>query len=118
MADENATKFRPGQDITYRATEDVLARHLVEISGDTAVKHAAAGSLKVAGVALFDAEAGEAPVVASGGVRRLIAAGAIAAGDRVAAAANGLVATATTATIGLAIAAATDGAEALIKIDK
>lgn len=110
--------FRPGQDVTFRTTADVRGGRLVEITGDTAVAEAAAGSTKVAGVALFDAASGVATTVASAGMHPLIATGAIAAGDRVAAAANGTVATGTTATIGLCISGAAGGGVALIKLDK
>lgn len=118
MAETYTAKFRPGQDVTYRASADVRAGRLVEITGDTAVAEAAAGSLKTVGVSGHSAKAGELVRVQSGGVHRPIATGAIAAGARVAAAAGGTVATATEATIGTAIAAAANGAQALIKLDK
>jgi len=120
MADpkQYTPKFRPGQDVGYRATADVRAGRIVEVTGDTAVAEAAAGSTKTVGIAATTVKAGELLLVMSGGVQRPLASGAIAAGDRVAAAAGGTVATATTATIGTAIAAAANGAQALIKLDK
>lgn len=120
MADpkQYTPKFRPGQDVTYRATADIRAGRVVEVTGDTAVAEAGAASTKTVGVALFAVKSGELVTVGSAGVQRLIASGPVAAGDRVAAGAAGTVATGTTATIGTAIAAAANGAPALIKLDK
>lgn len=120
MADpkQYTPKFRPGQDVSYRATADIRAGRVVEVTGDTAVAEAAAGSTKTVGVSAFAVKAGELVTVLSGGVQRPLAAGNIAAGDRVAAGAAGTVATGTTATIGTAIAAAANGAQALVKLDK
>lgn len=101
--------FTPGLDVTFTATAPVTGGRLVEITGDRSVAHATADSAKVAGIAAFDAATGELVTVHSGGVQRPIADGAIAAGDRVAAAADGKVATGTTNTIGLALAEAADG---------
>lgn len=101
--------FTPGASVTFTATAAVTGGRLVEITGDREVEHAAASSTKVAGIAGFDAAEGELVTVYSGGVQRPIASGDIAAGDRVAAAADGKVVTATTGTIGLALASAADG---------
>lgn len=107
--------FNPGTAVTFTASADVTGGRLVEITGDRTVAHAAAASTKVAGVAGFDAAEGELVTVYSGGVQRPIAAGAIAAGDRVAAAADGKVATAETGTFGVALAAAADGETAQVR---
>jgi predicted RecA/RadA family phage recombinase len=109
--------FAPGRDVTYTAAAPVTAGQVVEITTDRTVGPAGAASTKYVGVALFDAAAGDLVTVQSGGVHRLLASVSIAAGDRVAAAANGEVATGATASIGTAIAAAASGALALIKLD-
>jgi predicted RecA/RadA family phage recombinase len=109
--------YRPGKDVTYTASAPVTGGQVVEITTDKSVGPAGAASTKYVGVALFDAPAGAPVTVESGGVQRPTASGAIAAGDRVQCAANGLVSTGTTAPIGTAIAAAADGAVALIKLD-
>ena len=101
--------FDPGAAVTYATSADVTGGRLVEITGDRTVAHAGADSTKVVGVAARDTKSGDSVTVYSGGVQRPIAAGAVAAGDRVAAAADGKVATALTGTIGIALAAAEDG---------
>lgn len=103
--------------LSYRATTTVVGGQVVVITGDYAAGVGAAASTKLAGVAGCDAEIGALFPVESGGVQRPKAAGAIAAGDRVAIAANGRVATATEATIGTALAAAADGVPADIRFD-
>lgn len=110
--------FRPGQDVTYTASAALTGGQVVEVTTDRNVGPAGAASTKYVGVALFDAAVGDSVTVASGGIHRLTASGAIAAGDRVQAAANGQVATGATAPIGTAIAAAASGAVALIKLDR
>lgn len=113
-----APRFKPGKDITFRATTAVVAGQVVELTGDYAAGVPTAGaSTKVLGVALFDAAIGESFTVSSGGVQRPIADGAIAAGDRVAVSTTGRVKTGATATIGTAFAAAVDGAKADIRFD-
>lgn len=109
--------FTPGAAITYSAGEAITGGQLVEITGDRVIAPAEAGSAKVVGVAAFDAAIGDDVTVFTGGVQRPLATGAIAAGDRVAAAAAGTVTTAEEDTIGLALAAASDGALAQIKFD-
>lgn len=109
--------FKPGSAITYSASAEVAGGQVVEVSGDRTVAPAAAGSLKVVGVAGFAAAVGDQVTVYSGGVQRPVASGAVAAGDRVAAAADGKVATATEGTIGVALAAAADDAPVQIKFE-
>lgn len=107
--------FNPGTAVTFTASDDLIGGRLVEITGDRSVAHAAVGSGKVAGVAGFNTAAGELVTVYSGGVQLPTASGAIAAGDRVAAAADGKVSTAETGTIGVALAAAADGETAQVR---
>lgn len=113
MADY-APRFTPGKDTTYTASADIVGGQIVEVTGDRLVGPAAAGSVKAAGVALYDAKAGEQVTVQRGGTQRLLVAtgGSVAAGDRVAIGALGTVVTATTATVGLVIKGAAAGARA------
>lgn len=112
-----APRQEPGTHRTQRATTTIVAGQAVAITGDNAVGVAGAASTKFAGVALFDAAVGERVTAQSNGVHRLKAAGPVAAGDRVATAANGAVATATTATIGLCTKGAADGGLADIDLN-
>lgn len=101
--------FKPGQSITYRTSAAVIGGRLVEITGDREVAHAAADSAKVVGIAAWSAGIGEEVTVHSGGVLPVLASGAVAAGDRVSAAANGKGATAVAgAEIGVALTSGTD----------
>lgn len=109
--------FKPGTAVTFTTTAAVKGGQVVEITGDRAVAPAGAASKKVAGVAGFDAIAGQSVTVHSGGIQRPTASGAIAAGARVAAAGGGKVAAATTDTIGLALAAAADGETVQVRFD-
>lgn len=112
-----APLFTPGKDLTYTAAADVAGGQVVEIVGDRLVGPAGAASVKVVGVALFDAKAGKDVTVTRGGTQRLVATGAIAAGDRVATGAAGTVATGTTAVIGLCIKGAASGQRAQINVN-
>jgi len=118
MADY-APLFQPGHAISLTASAAVTGGQLVEITTDNSVQPAGAASAKVVGVALFDGAVGDLVSVQSAGVQRLTAASAIAAGDSVAAAANGQVATAgANPVVGIAIAAAAAGATALVKLNR
>jgi len=82
--------------VTMTAAAAITAGRLVEIAGNRTVQHAGALSLKVCGVALEGTDFVGVPdkiAVKSGGVFLLTATGAITAGDKVAAAANGTVST-------------------------
>jgi predicted RecA/RadA family phage recombinase len=115
-----APLFTPGKDITYTASADITAGQVVEVTGDRLVGPAAAASKKVAGVALFDAKAGQNVTVTRGGTQRLLvsSAGAVAAGDLVAPAAAGTVVTTTTGgSIGLVVKGAAAGARAQVNVN-
>jgi hypothetical protein len=91
--------------VTMSAGAAITAGRLVEISGNRTVIMAGAISNKVVGVALEGSDGVGAPsadkiAVASGGIFLLTATGAVAAGDKVVAGANGTVQT-------VAVAAAT-----------
>lgn len=103
-------KFKPGQAVTFTASADVIGGRLVAITGNRTVGPAGADSAAVVGVASRDAKSGERVTVftRAGGVHRLTALAAIAAGVKVSSAAAGKVQTigATTNPIGLALEAA------------
>jgi predicted RecA/RadA family phage recombinase len=119
--------FSPGAKVTCTAKTAVTGGRLVMIAGNREVSPAAAKSPAWFGVAATDAKAGERVLVLKGGVHRLLASGAIVAGDLVVAAADGKVAklaavttpTApdvadTRAVVGLAL---TGGTDVLVEID-
>ncbi|MEE2816018.1 MAG: capsid cement protein [Actinomycetota bacterium] len=101
-------KFKPGQAVTFTASADVTGGRLVAVTGNRTVGPAGADSAAVVGVAGFDAKNGERVTVftRAGGVQALTAAGVIAAGAPVTAAANGKATTGGTNIIGLALGAA------------
>lgn len=105
--------FRPGQTVTFDVTSDVTGGTPVQLgTADRSVAPAGAASTTYVGVAGHDAAIGDKVTVEVGGpIHLLIAAGAIARGAAVEAAAGGAVQTATTGTvIGVALTAAADGA--------
>lgn len=83
---------RLGDRKTRKASADVVGGRLVHISGPGTVATATANSVKVDGVAGFDAKTNESVVVFSGGEQSVLATGTVTAGDLVVAAANGTVA--------------------------
>ena len=105
-------KFKPGEAVTFTASADVTGGRLVAVTGDRTVGPAGADSAAVVGVAGFDAKSGERVTVftRAGGVHKLTASGAIAAGAKVSSAAAGAIQTvgATTNPIGLALEAAAE----------
>lgn len=130
-------QFAPGDRITMtvKAGQSVSGGRLVEITANREIQHAASGSRKVLGVALYDGAAGDKVTVATEGVWLLLAKGAISAGDSLVASsdANGSVAAvaaidntsaATVATslaavaaiIGKALEAIADGATGPVKL--
>lgn len=110
--------FKPGQAITLKASAAVTGGQLVEVSGSGTVGPAGAASTKVVGVAAFDAAINDNVTIYSGGVQHAIASGAVAAGDVVQAAANGQVATGTTAPLGIALTAAASGADVRVQFNR
>lgn len=88
---DHVERYAPGP-ITEEASAAVTGGRLVEFTGDRTVGPAAAASNVVAGVALRDAALGQKVAVDHDGTHKLRASAAIAAGQRVIAAANGEVA--------------------------
>jgi len=102
--------------VTQQASATVVGGRLVENTGNGTVGPAGAASVKVAGVAAHDAASGQKVVVwpLPGIVHRVTGAGAISAGDNLAAGAAGVVAPIAAGTfgqlVGVALAPAADGA--------
>lgn len=90
-----------------KAGVDLKKGQVVEITGDCVVSPTSAASAKVLGVAMFDAKKDEEVSVETEGLFKMVAGGTITAGDKVASAADGKVATAAEDTIGIAITSAT-----------
>lgn len=99
-------RYKPGHTPNIQLAGTVTGGLLLEVAGSNLAQIAAAGSTKVIGVASVDGKAGDTIGYHRDGVQRLVAAGVINAGDKVQAAANGQVATGTTAPIGTALQAA------------
>ena len=78
--------------ISMAATGTITGGRLVAASGNMTVAQAGAGVTTVVGVAARDAVSGQNLPVYTDGIHDLVAAGAIAAGEAVVAAANGTVA--------------------------
>lgn len=110
--------YTPGQAITLKASAAITGGQLVEVSGSGTVAPAGAASTKSVGVAGFDAALNDNVTIFAGGVQNCTAAGAVAAGDQVAAAAGGKVATGTTAVIGVALSTAADGAAVRVQFNR
>jgi hypothetical protein len=91
--------FKPGQDITSTLSAACTGGQLLVVSGSGTVAPSSVATGAWVGVAAFDAASGARVAVHKGGVQRLIATGAIAAGDQVVPAANGTVSTLAAATV-------------------
>ena len=97
------------------AGADIQKGQVVYVSGDMTVSPTAGASAAVLGVAMLDCKAGEPVAVECEGLFKLTAAGTIAAGARIASAANGKVATGTENTIGVALNAASADGDVYVK---
>jgi hypothetical protein len=105
--------FKPGQSFTSTvATTAVVGGRLVEVNGVSTVGPAGAASVKVCGVAAFDAAVGEKVTLFNGGVQRLTASTAVTAGDNLAATATGKVAAIGAGTFGQLVGVALTSAAA------
>ena len=83
--------FRPGEPVTFSAEAAVTGGRLVMVSGDRQVSPATAKAAEWVGVAAYDAAIGEDVAVLVGGVQRILASGAVVAGEIVVAATDGKV---------------------------
>lgn len=102
---------------TLQASASVTGGRLVEVTGTGTVAHAGAASVKVVGVAAFDAASGAKVDVwpLAGLTHRVLGTGAIAAGDNLAAGAAGVVAVIGAGTFGQLVGVADRaGADATI----
>jgi hypothetical protein len=106
--------YKPGHAITSQASAAITAGQLLEVTGTGTVGPAGAASTKTVGVAAFDTASGEKVTFFAGGVQRITAAGAVTAGDLLAAGAAGKVAAiganAFGTLVGLALTTAADTA--------
>ncbi|PKQ36536.1 MAG: DUF2190 domain-containing protein [Actinobacteria bacterium HGW-Actinobacteria-11] len=109
MADFIPT-FSPGRAVTFQATAAVTGGTLVTVSADRSVRTAGAADL-VIGTAGFDAGIGDDVTVflRGNGVHTLTADGPVDAGDQVATASGGTVATLTEGGIPFGVALTTSG---------
>lgn len=114
--------YTPAQAFSSTASAAITGGQLVEVSGSGTCAPAAAGSVKVLGVAAQDVASGARVAIWGEGVHEVTASGTVTAGDQVVAAANGQVATAaavttptaadvttTRAILGVALTTATTG---------
>lgn len=124
-------KYTPGQAITSQASAAITGGQLVAVSGAGTVAPTVGATTAWLGVAAFNAAIGDKVTLHKGGVQRIVAAGAINAGDQVISAAAGRVASlaaAATATVGdinaarqvvgTALTTAADGASVEIDMDR
>lgn len=115
-------KFKPGQDVTLTASATITGGQLLIVSGVNTVAPSGGASALYAGVARQDTASGDKVVVTRGGVQKIVASGAITAGDRVIPAAAGKVATiasgSTAHAVGTALTTVADGATVLVLMDR
>lgn len=116
--------FNPGTDLTANATADVAGKTFVTYSGDmdnglVSVKPAGASDV-VAGVAKYDAKAGELVGVARGASRVLTvtAGSALTAGTPVAPDANGKAVAATGTAYGVAVSDAAANTDVYVSLNQ
>lgn len=111
--------FKPGQAVTLKASAAVTGGQVVAVSGSGTVAPADATSAAWVGVAAFDAATNGNVTIFTDGVQEVVASGAITAGDAVATAATGKVATSAAPTaaqfVGIALSTAADGAKVRVK---
>jgi|Deesub1362A_J573_1020465.scaffolds.fasta_scaffold01139_11 predicted RecA/RadA family phage recombinase len=117
-------EYAEGRFIRMTAGADITAGQLVEITGDEEVSPATAGSTSVIGVALTDASQNELVTVVTEGVVSVTASGAVSAGDKVQAAADGKVSAWSASAagdsakiVGVALEDAADGNTVKIKLE-
>jgi hypothetical protein len=110
MAGEYAPIFEGLPPYTSTASATVTAGNVLEVSASGTVAPAGAASVKVVGVALFDAATNALVTISRGGVQELVATGTVTQGEQVEAAASGTVRTlAAGRAIGVALTTATTG---------
>jgi hypothetical protein len=124
--------YKPGQAVTHQASAAITGGQLVGVSGSGTVAPTGTNQASWVGVAAFDAAVGDQVTVHSGGVQRILAAGAVTAGDLlVASATAGRVSTLaavttptaadvsnTRAIVGIALTSAADGELVEVQMDR
>lgn len=95
---------------TSTASATITGANVLEVTASGTVGPAGAGSVKVVGVAAFDAASGALVTIFRGGVQELVASGTVTQGEQVEAGAAGTVRTlASGRAIGVALTTATTG---------
>lgn len=121
MADYSP-KFTPGNDFTQTAGAAIVGGQLLVVSAANTVIASSASAANWLGVARFDAASGDKVTVTRGGVQRLVASGAINAGERVIPATAGKVATIAAGnvahSVGTALTTVADGALVTVALDR
>lgn len=121
MADY-APLFVPGQDFTLQASATITGGQLLAISGSETVAPTGSGTAIGLGVAARDAASGDKVLVRCGGVQRIVASGAVTAGDLLIPAAAGKVSTQAPGTasnyvVGRALNTVADGGTVFVKME-
>lgn len=95
---------------TSTASATIVGGNVLEVTASGTVGPAAAASVKVVGVAAFDAAANAEVTIFRGGIQELVTTGTVTQGEQVEAAASGTVRTlASGRAIGVALTTATTG---------
>lgn len=123
--------YKPGQSITRQASAAITGGQLCGVSGSGTVAPTTAAQASWVGTAAFDAVSGDKVTLHQGGIQRLVASGAVTAGDLLVAAANGQVSTLaavttptaadvtnTRAIVGTALTTAANGALVEVQMDR
>ena len=100
------------------ASADITKGQIVEVSGDMTVAPTSGASVKVIGVAMFDAKSGDNVAVETEGLFKLKASAAITAGDAIESAKDGAVAkvgASAVKVIGIALNTATKDGDVYVK---
>lgn len=123
MANEAKPLFRPGANVTVKATAAVTGKTFVGVSAapdsDGLIKSAtAAAAAKAFGVAARDIASGDTGLVLRGGIVNVTAGGTIAVGAEVEVGASGRAVTlASGKSVGIACTAGTNNNDVLIALD-
>jgi hypothetical protein len=124
--------YKPGHSVPSTASAAIAGGQLVGVSGSGTVAPTGTAQASWVGVAAFDAASGDRVLVHAGGVQRIVAAGAVTAGDLlIASATAGRVSTLaavttptaadvtnTRAIVGTALTSAADGALVEVQMER
>lgn len=115
--------FAPGEAFTKQASATITGGQLVNVSGSGTVAPTGAATSPAVGVAARDAASGDKVLIRTGGVQRIVAAGAVTAGDFLVPASAGRVATQAAGTadnrvVGIALTTAADAALVEVQMNR